>query len=77
MSFIDRVRSLLGGGSSAPRARRSDDPGHSDDGPRGGETNLEASMGLPAAPVDPLGTPAPEAAPGPEPTPPPNARPEG
>jgi hypothetical protein len=67
MSFLDRLKSLFSGGSSPP----DDHAGHSHDAPRTGESNLEASAGLPPSPVDPLGSPAPEAAPDPVTPPPP------
>jgi hypothetical protein len=63
MSFLDRLKSFFSGGDG-------DRAGVSQDEPRAGETNLEASLGVPPSPVDPLGTPAPEAAPEP-PMPPP------
>jgi hypothetical protein len=67
MSFLDRLKSFFAGESSPAEDRA----GHAHDAPREGESNLEAAAGLPpTTPVDPLGSPAPEAAPDPV-TPPP------
>jgi hypothetical protein len=67
MSFLDRLKSFFSGGPSPADDRA----GESHDAPRAGESNLEASVGLPPSPVDPLGSPAPEAAPDPVTPPPP------
>ena len=65
MSLLDRIKGLFS--RSPTEARGADDRvGRSDDAPRTGESSVEASLGLPTAPVvDPLGTPVPEAAPEP------------
>jgi hypothetical protein len=67
MSFLDRLKSFFSGESSPADDRA----GHAHDAPREGESNLEAAAGLPPTPVDPLGSPAPEAAPDPATPPPP------
>ena len=58
MSFLDRLKSFFSGGSSPADDRT----GHARDAPHADESNLEAAAGLPPTPVDPLGSPAPEAA---------------
>ena len=71
MSLWDRIKKLSKGSIGARDA--DDHVGRSDDRPRAGESNVEAALGLPTAPVvDPLGTPVPEAAP--EPVTPPARR---
>ncbi len=65
MSFLDRLKSFFSGSGD-------DHAGHAHDEPHAGESNLEAAAGLPPTPVDPLGSPAPEAAPEPVAPPPPS-----
>jgi hypothetical protein len=75
MSFLDRLKSFFSGESSPADDRA----GHAQDAPREGESNLEAAAGLPPTPptpVDPLGSPAPEAAPDPVTPPPPPGDPD-
>ena len=67
MSFLDRLKTFFSGGSSSG----DDHPGHAHDEPHAGGADLEAGGGLPPTPVDPLGSPAPEAAPDPVTPPPP------
>jgi len=73
MSFLDRLKSLFSGGSTPGGDDR---VGRSEDAPMPADSNLDASLGLPPSPVDPLGSPAPEAAPDPTPSPPPDEREE-
>ena len=71
MSFLDRLKSFFSGGPSPD-----DHAGHAHDEPHAAESNLEAATGLPPTPVDPLGSPAPEAAPEPVAPPPPPSDPD-
>ena len=72
MSILDRIKSFFSGGPSP----EDDRAGHAHDEPHAGESNLEAAAGLPPTPVDPLGTPTPEAAPEPVAPPPPPSDPD-
>ena len=68
MSILDRLKSLFSGSGD-------DHAGHDHDEPHA-ESDLEGAAELPPTPIDPLGSPAPEAAPEPATPPPPPSDPD-